>query len=65
MSKPKGENLVGPRDAFSTLTNYFRNGTASIGFWRVANLLKYVTEVGFSQTEVENPTTHCFVLCFY
>ena len=35
ISKLKGENVVGPMDVFASLTNYSRDGIASIGFWNV------------------------------
>ena len=65
ISKPKGENVVGPMDVFASLTDYPGDGTASIGFWSVVNVLQYGKEVSFSQTEVEDPNTNCFVVCQY
>ena len=57
----RGEKMVGPPDIFSSLTNYSRDGTTSIGFWRVMNALQYDDEVIFTQSSVQDPGKTCFI----
>ena len=50
---------------FARHTNYSGDGTTSIGFCSVVNVLKYGREVGVTQGEVADPDTNGSVLSQY
>ena len=63
MSRPKGENKLGPLAVFAHLSDCSGDSTPSIGFWSAVNVLQYDKEVNFTQSEGEDADTNCLVSC--